>query len=205
MEKMPQIVSESEEETIDNIEMNIEETEQEPDPEPEPEPLPEKVKVQVDDVFKKAEILETAPVIKKPKRTRKMSPEALEKLAIARQKGLETRRRNKELRAKGEMPTPSEKKDKEKKEEIERKRPVVNNVVHETKNITNNITHEDIMKISKQATEEALSQYEDKRKQRKAEKKKKYEEKNQQAIVQNKINKALGHKYGSDNFFDACF
>ena len=50
------------------------------------------------------------PVIKKPKRTRKMTPEALEKLALARAKGNETRKRNKELRMKGDMPTPTQKK-----------------------------------------------------------------------------------------------
>jgi len=93
---MPEVISASESENEDvkenEVEMNIEETE------PEPEPLPEKVKIDVDNVFKKSEILDNAPTIKKQKRTRKMTPAALEKLAIAREKGQEKRRKNKELR-----------------------------------------------------------------------------------------------------------
>eukprot|EP01047_Picozoa_sp_COSAG01_P046090 COSAG01_NODE_4297_length_5164_cov_5.625469_2_plen_197_part_00 len=196
MDKMPEVVIESD--TEEEIEPEIE-------PEPEPEPLPEKVQIDVDDVFKKSEILENAPTIKKPKRTRTMTPEALEKLAIARAKGLETRRRNKELRQKGEIPTPTQKKDEKKKQEMEAKRPVVNNVVHKTENITNNITHDDIIKITKKASQEALEEYEVKRKARKQAKKVKFEEENQKTIVKNKINSALGHKYGQEGFFDVCF
>ena len=88
---------------------------------------------------------------------------------------------------------------------MEAKRPVVNNVVHETKNITNNITHDDIVNISKKATQEALEQYEVKRKARKQAKKVKFEEDNQKKIVKDKINTALGHKYGQEGFWDVCF
>lgn len=192
MENMPVVISDSEEEIIDV------------EPEVLPEVIePEKVTFQVDEVFKKTEISESVPVIKKPKRTRTMTPLALEKLAIARAKGLETRKKNKELREQGKMPTPTEKKAKVKADEVEASRPVVNNVVHETKNITNNITHDDIMKISKQATQEAMSEYEDKRQIRKALKKKKYEEDNHKKIVKDKINSALGME--SNNPFDICF
>jgi len=194
MDKMPEVVIDSDTEEEQEVEMDIE-----------PEPLPEKVQIDVDDVFKKAEILDNAPVIKKPKRTRTMSEDALNKLAIARAKGLETRRKNKELRQKGEMPTPTQKKDEKKKQEMEAKRPVVNNVVHETKNITNNITHDDIIKITKKASQEALEEYEVKRKARKQAKKVKFEEDNQKKIVKDKINTALGHKYGDSNFWDVCF
>lgn len=192
MENMPVVISDSEEEIIDV------------EPEVLPEVIePEKVTFQVDEVFKKTEISESVPVIKKPKRTRTMTPLALEKLAIARAKGLETRKKNKELREQGKMPTPTEKKAKVKADEVEASRPVVNNVVHETKNITNNITHDDIMKISKQATQEAMTEYEDKRQIRKALKKKKYEEDNHKKIVKDKINSALGME--SNNPFDICF
>jgi len=88
---------------------------------------------------------------------------------------------------------------------MEYKRPVVNNVTHKTENITNNITHDDIINISKKATQDALEEYEVKRKARKQAKKVKFEQENQKTIVKNKINTALGHKYGSDNFFDTCF
>lgn len=192
MENMPVVISDSEEEIIDV------------EPEVLPEVIePEKVTFQVDEVFKKTEISESVPVIKKPKRTRTMTPLALEKLAIARAKGLETRKKNKELREQGKMPTPTEKKAKVKADEVEASRPVVNNVVHETKNITNNITHDDIMKISKQATQEAMTEYEDKRQIRKALKKKKYEEDNHKLLVKQKINSALGME--SNNPFDICF
>ena len=192
MENMPVVISDSEEEIIDV------------EPEVLPEVIePEKVTFQVDEVFKKTEISESVPVIKKPKRTRTMTPLALEKLAIARAKGLETRKKNKELREQGKMPTPTEKKAKVKADEVEASRPVVNNVVHETKNITNNITHDDIMKISKQATQEAMTEYEDKRQIRKALKKKKYELENHKKIVKDKINSALGME--SNNPFDICF
>ncbi len=198
MDKMPEVV-------IDSDTEEEPEPEIEPEPEPEPEPLPEKVQIDVDDVFKKAEILDNAPTIKKPKRTRTMTPEALEKLAIARAKGLETRKRNKELRQKGEIPTPTQKKDEKKKQEMEAKRPIVKNIVNKTENITNNITHDDIIKISKKASQDALEEYEVKRKIRKEAKKIKFEQDNQKAIVKNKINSALGMKYGDSNFFDHCF
>jgi len=196
MDKMPEVVIDSDTEEEQEVEMNIE---------PEPEPLPEKVQIDVDDVFKKSQLLDDAPIIKKPKRTRTMSEDALNKLSIARAKGLETRRRNKELRQKGEMPTPTQKKDEKKKEEMEAKRPIVKNIVNKTENITNNITHDDIIKITKKASQEALEEYEVKRKARKEAKKVKFQEDNQKTIVKNKINSALGHKYGSEGFFDVCF
>ena len=91
----------SDEEIIDD-----EPTKQEDEEEVEELPeIVEKEKIQVEEVFKKAELLPDAPTIKKVKRTRKMTPEAKEKLAIARQKALETRRRNAELRKEGKMPT----------------------------------------------------------------------------------------------------
>ena len=103
------------------------------------------------------------------------------------------------------MKKPSEIKEDEKKAEIEAKRPVVNNIVHETKNITNNITNEDIERISLAATQKALDGYEKVRKERKEAKRIKKEEENHKAIVKDKINTALGHKYGDPNFFDSCF
>jgi len=206
---MPQVIIDSDEEIVD-------EPEPEPKPEPlpqvpEPEPLPqvpepepeEKVKIQLENVFKKSEISDVVPVIKKPKRTRTMSALALEKLAIARAKGLETRRKNKLLREQGKMATPTQKKAQVKADEVEAKRPVINNVVHKTENITNTITHDDIMKISKKATQDAMDEYENKRLERKALKKKKYEKENHATIVKNKINSALGMQ--STNPFDICF
>ena len=164
-----------------------------------------KPKIPPTDVFKQKELKETAPIIKKVKRTRTMTPAAKEKLAQARLKAIETRKRNSQLRKEGKMKKPSEIKEDEKKAEIEAKRPVVNNIVHETKNITNNITSEDIERISLAATQKALDGYEKVRKERKEAKRIKKEQENHKAIVKDKINTALGYKYGDPNFFDSCF
>ena len=145
------------------------------------------------------------PVIKKPKRTRKMTPEALEKLALARAKGNETRKRNKELRMKGDMPTPTQKKVIEKEIQEEKKRPVVNNIVHKTENITNTITHEDIQKIVQESTKKTLEDYDMTRKARKEKKKKYNEEATQKQQVRDTILKAQGLKYGNDGFYSGCF
>ena len=167
----------------------------------------EKEKIQVEEVFKKAELLPDAPTIKKVKRTRKMTPEAIEKLAIAREKALETRRKNAALRKEGKMPTKKQIKENKIKEEEEKKRPVINNITHETKHITNNITEEDIKRIalesSSRATQEALAGYEAVRKERKEAKRKKKEEENHRVNVAQTINKALGRN--DPNFYDNCF
>jgi len=172
--------------------------------------IKEKEYIVPEDVFKKAEEFEKiveplpVPVIKKPKRTRKMTPEALEKLAKAREKANETRRRNKELRMKGQLKTPTQIKEDKKKEIIEQKRPVVNNIVHETKNITNNITEEDIARISTEATRKTLLEYEIIRKERKEAKKKKKEEEQYKLEITNKINTALGRP-AQNNFVNHYF
>ena len=168
------------------------------------EELPEPVKkepIPTKDIFKDA----PAPIIAKPKKKRTMTPLMLEKLALSRAKGNETRRKNKEARLKGEMPTPTEKKKIIKEQEEEKKRPVVNNIVNETKNITNNITNEDIQKIVEQSTKKTLEDYDTIRKQRKAEKKVVKQKEIQQQEVKKKILAAQGFKYGDENFYGGCF
>jgi hypothetical protein len=160
----------------------------------------EKELIPTEEIFK-----DITPVIKKPKRTRKMTPEALEKLALARAKGNETRKRNKELRMKGDMPTPTQKKVIEKEIQEEKKRPVVNNIVHKTENITNTITHEDIQKIVQESTKKTLEDYDMTRKARKEKKKKDTEEATQKQQVRDTIMKAQGFKYGNDGFYGGCF
>jgi ABC-type methionine transport system ATPase subunit len=129
----------------------------------------------------------------------------LEKLALSRAKGNETRRKNKEARLKGEMPTPTQKKKIVKEQEEEKKRPVVNNIVHETKNITNNITHEDIEKIVNQSTKKTLEEYETVRKQRKAAKQIVKHKEIEQEKVKKTILAAQGYAYGQPNFYANCF
>ena len=184
---------------------------------PEPEP---KLKVKKEDVFKDqgdsngeevppAVLSVETPMLKKPKRTRKMTQENLDKLAIAREKAHAKRKENAQLRREGKLKTKKEEKEEKIKQDIEDKRPVVNNIVNETKNITNNITEEDIKRIaletSKKATQSALDGYEQVRKQRKEAKKKEKEKQNEKVKVQQTIIRASGKKYGSEGFFNDCF
>ena len=162
--------------------------------------IKEKEYIVPDEVFKKEkEFIEytesiAPPVIKKPRKKRTMTPETLEKLKVARAKANETRRRNKELRLQGKMPTKKEVIKKEKEEQIEKRRPVINNITHETKNITNNITEEDIARISTEATRKTLLEYEIIRKERKEEKRKQKAEEQRKLKIANQINTALGRQ-----------
>ena len=162
--------------------------------------IKEKEYIVPDEVFKKEkEFIEytesiAPPIIKKPRKKRTMTPETLEKLKVARAKANETRRRNKELRLQGKMPTKKEVIKKEKEEEVEKRRPVINNITHETKNITNNITEDDIARISMEATRKTLLEYEIIRKERKEEKRKVKAEEQRKLKVANQINTALGRR-----------
>jgi len=204
MDLLPQV--EENEKNLD-VEIVNEEVE-EPEPEPVLPEITEKEQIQVDEVFKKAQDL-PAPVLKKVKRTRTMTPEAKEKLAQARAKALETRRKNAQLRKEGKMPTKKQIKQETIKAEEEKRRPVINNNTYETKHITNNFTEEDIIRIasesSAKATQKALDGYEQVRKQRKAEKQAKREADNQKTIVKQKINSALGMNRNDTNFYEHCF
>jgi len=188
--EMPKIVPSEE---PNEVTMDVEDINDEEDEEPMPV-VQEKEYVVPDEVFKKAEEYEKhveTPVVKKVKRTRTMTPQALEKLALARKKANETRKRNKELREKGEMKTRTQLKQEKEKELEEKKRPVINNVTNEYKTINNNITHEDIEKISQEATAKALLVYEEKRQQRKAEKKARLEEQKKKEEMNKTINLAM--------------
>jgi hypothetical protein len=165
--------------------------------------IDEKEFIPEEDVFSGVKM--KVPVVKKVRVKRTMTPEALEKLKFAREKAIETRRKNKLLRDSGEMKTKKQIKAEEKLQDIENKRPVVNNVVNKTENITNTITHDDIIKIATATTSKALLSYEEQRLIKKAEKKKKKEKDNQKAIVRDTILKATGRKYGEEGYFAGCF
>ena len=199
---LPEVVDEVEPVEIPDIDLdNGDNNEEEEEPiEQLPEPI-KKEPIPTEDIFKDA----PAPVIAKPKKKRTMSPAMLEKLALSRAKGNETRRKNKEARLKGEMPTPTQKKKIVKEQEEEKKRPVVNNIVHETKNITNNITHEDIEKIVNQSTKKTLEEYDTVRKQRKAPKQIVKHKEIEQEKVKKTILAAQGYAYGQPNFYANCF
>ena len=181
-----------------------------PEPiEDEEEPLPviePKVFLKEEDIFTKHnEITHMVPVVKKVRKRRTMTEESLAKLAIARQKAMETRKKNAELRKEGKLKTKKDIIQDNKLQEIENKRPIVNNVVHKTENITNNITHEDIMKIATETTSQALLSYEKERKILKAEKKKKYEEEHAKQIIKKTLMNATGRTMGSPGFYSSCF
>jgi|TARA_R110000765_G_scaffold26132_1_gene63873 hypothetical protein len=199
---LPEVVDEVEPVEIPDIDLdNGDNNEEEEEPiEQLPEPI-KKEPIPTEDIFKDA----PAPVIAKPKKKRTMTPLMLEKLALSRAKGNETRRKNKEARLKGEMPTPTQKKKIVKEQEEEKKRPVVNNIVHETKNITNNITHEDIEKIVNQSTKKTLEEYDTVRKQRKAAKQIVKHKEIEQEKVKKTILAAQGYAYGQPNFYANCF
>ena len=215
MDILPEVVENNEEIIEENIEDKVNEEPQEeeelseeigdliPDPEP-------KLKIKKEDVFKNVEEdMNIGPVIKKTKKKRTMSEEALKKLAEARKKAHEKRKENAKLRREGKLKTTKQIREEKKKEEIENKRPVVNNITHKTENITNNITEEDIKRIaletSSKATKEALEGYEAVRKKRKEEKRKAKEEEMKKQKIQNTILKAQGYKLGDDGFFSNCF
>ena len=93
MDILPEIVEKVEEEIIDQ---NV--IDEDDDALPDPEP---KVKVKKEDVFKDEVVLKSpehlvadTPIVKKPKRKRKMSEEALKKLAEARTKAHQKRKEN---------------------------------------------------------------------------------------------------------------
>lgn len=177
--------------------------------------LPEPVKpepINPDEIFKKTPTIKPVVKDKPPKKKRVMSEEQLKKLALAREKAnakrIENARLRKEAKLKGEKPVIT-KKEKAIAEYQESQKPVVQNITHEHKTINNNITPEDIERIAVQAsgraTAKALEQYETIRKARKAEKKKVQAVEREKAVIHNKINTALGRKYGDNNFFDTCF
>ena len=150
-------------------------------------------------------ITKMVPVVKKVRKKRTMTEEGLAKLAIARGKAQETRMRNAALRKEGKMKTKKDLAKEQKLADIENKRPVVNNVVHKTENITNNITHEDIMKIATETTAKALMCYETDRKIKKEEKKKKYEADHKNKIIKETLMRATGRKVGEPGFYENCF
>jgi len=160
----------------------------------------EKKYIVTEQVF--SQVQQPAPIVRKVRKKRTMTPEMLEKLAVARAKANEKRKANKEARLKGEMKTPTQVKQEQQEIQEEKKRPVVNNVTNEYKTINNNITQEDIQKIaletSAKATAEALFQYEEIRKQRKNEKKEKKEQEAKLLERQKTIHRSIIGGYSGD-------
>ena len=154
---LPQVIEKYEEEAeqiSDEIEIDIENNEDKQGIEEEIVDVEPRSRVDTNEVFKKKSIKYKDELVvekvKKPKR--KLSEAQLENLKKARIKAMETSRRNKELREKGEkIPT---KKEIIKEKEIEDKKPIVHN------HINNSFTKEDIIEISKKSARDALVDYE---------------------------------------------
>tara|TARA_R110000796_G_scaffold115376_1_gene227292 strand:+ start:337 stop:969 length:633 start_codon:yes stop_codon:yes gene_type:complete len=180
--------------------------------------IPVKETINPDEIFKKPTKKEKVevkdddkdviPKIKPVRKKRVMTQEALDNLAKARAKANAKRSENARLRKEQKdqgvvKPAITKKERADYQEKVEKERPIIH------QNITNNITPEDINKIaveaSSKATAKALQEYETIRKARKAEKKKAQAVHKEKEVIQNKINTALGRKYGEQNFFDNCF
>ena len=168
--------------------------------------IKEKEKLNPEDVFKPKQQRipkrETAPVVYKTKRP--ITEKQKEHLAKARQVAKEKRERNKKLREEGKQAELTQKEKREQKvaERVAKKIP---QTVNNTTTINQTITEEEIVKLTKKATAEALEKYDLERKARKAEKQEKLKQQNQTKNIQMKIARATGRKYGEEGFFADCF
>ena len=180
----------------------------------------EKVSQDIFGVSKSANELEVKK-IKKPKR--QISEAQKERLRLGRQKGLETRRRNAELKKQEkenknksikekkkvefssdetEISIPPELQDEFKKLATE---PITEKII--AKKINNGettLTRKDIEEISAQTSQKVLEDYEILRKQRKKEKKERLEQENHRKKVRETIQSAVKGPQ-RDTTFDFCF
>ena len=196
MDRLPEIIDAPVENIENEVDMEVSEVE-----EPEPEeivPIEPRPKIDNKDIFKSKNTNNPLEVEKVKKPKRQISEKQRENLRIAREKALATRKANAKARKEGTMPT-------KKEQEILDKKPVVNNIVHETKNITNNFTKDDIETIANnaasKASAKALEEYETIRKYRKEEKRKKQAE----ALERQKIKEKVISATKVSDPFDFCY
>ena len=210
---MPKVEMSKAEETVENPDQpldfkNTDEQVNENEDEIEEEVLEieEKEKLNPNDVFKPKQQRiperDTVPVVYKTKRP--ITEKQKEHLAKARQVAKEKRERNKQLREEGKQAEQTQKEKREQKvaERVAKKIP---QTVNNTTTINQTITEEEIVKLTKKATAEALAKYDLERKARKADKQEKLQKQNQTKDIQMKIARATGRKYGDDGFFNDCF
>ena len=212
MDKMP-VVEDYEEEINENDGINIHENEEElPSP---------RIKMSKEEIFEvsspRNKKVREPPLIndKKDKITEKkkrppMSEEHKEKLRQAREKALETRRRNSQ--EKKEMKELEKKAKEKKKEELKK---YVNNEPTEEHEKPREIIKEVIKPVStitkkdlQEAQLEAIMKYEAMRKQRKKEKQEKEREEKEKEQLKQQINKMVAPNnvyYGQKGYFDNCF
>ena len=213
MDLMPKVEMSKAEQTVENPDQpldfkNTDEQVNENEDEIEEEVLEieEKEKLNPNDVFKPKQQRiperDTVPVVYKTKRP--ITEKQKEHLAKARQVAKEKRERNKQLREEGKQAEQTQKEKREQKvaERVAKKIP---QTVNNTTTINQTITEEEIVKLTKKATAEALAKYDLERKARKADKQEKLQKQNQTKDIQMKIARATGRKYGDDGFFNDCF
>jgi hypothetical protein len=195
-------------EEVDNTDIE-EEQEVEEDAEDAEEALPEvqeKKKLDPQTVFKpkqqKIPARDTTPIVYKTKRP--LSEKQKAHLAKAREAAREKRERNKKLKEEGRQAELTLKEQREQKvaERVAKKIP---QTVHNTTNINNTITEEEIVRLTKKATAEALEKYDTERKKRKSEKQERLKTQNETKRIQQTIARATGRRYGEDGFFADCF
>jgi len=222
---MPVVEEYVEEINEDNgINMNIEESEFKNDEENEPIHISPRPKMSKEEIFEvsspRNKKVSNTPIKNEDnekiveKKTRKkrppMSEEHKEKLRLAREKALETRRRNaqekkemKELEKKAKQKKKEELKKYVNDEPVEKPKPVEKEIIREVKEVSS-ITKKDL----EEAQLEAIMKYEAIRKQRKKEKQEKEREQKEKDKVKQQINNMVKPNkvfYGQQGYFDNCF
>ena len=203
MDFLPEVLENAEEPKISAvIEEQVTESIQEPEPQPEEVvEVVERPKLDMDAIFQ-----DEKPKEKKKRPKRECTPEQLENLRKAREKGLATRRakaeekrRIKELEGKVKQ-----KKVKDMEEYVEDKpKPVIKPIVEEPKQ-----PPIDIKQITADAVKEALEQHEKARQVRKQKKKAIQRDDQHKQNIKNLIHnvpKPKPVRYGDAGFFDKCF
>jgi len=162
---------------------NFEYSDEEVIEEDEPVPVKQKKKLQRDEVFKTPQVMAVNEPVKEKKKRKPPSERQLAALAKARENMRIKREEAKKLKAEGKEAPVSKRKARQKKE-----------VQEEVRNTKVMFSEEQVAKI----TADALSQYEEKRKVRKAQKAVVKEKQEQEKKVQQQVARALGQPQADD-------
>jgi len=162
---------------------NFEYSDEEVIEEDEPVPVKQKKKLQRDEVFKTPQVMAVNEPVKEKKKRKPPSERQLAALAKARENMRIKREEAKKLKAEGKEAPVSKRKARQKKE-----------VQEEVRNTKVMFSEEQVAKI----TADALSQYEEKRKVRKAQKAVVKEKEQQELRVQRQVQRAMGQPASDD-------
>ncbi len=162
---------------------NFEYSDEEVIEEDEPVPVKQKKKLERSEVFKTPQVMAVKEPVKEKKKRKPPSEKQLAALAKARENMKKKREEAKKLKAEGKEAPISKRKARQKKE-----------VQEEVRNTKVMFSEEQVAKI----TADALSQYEEKRKVRKAQKAIVKEKEEQEKKVQQQVARALGQPQADD-------